>query len=95
MRNFVVEITEVLQRRVVIEAESTNEALRQASEKYHNSDILLDNDNFTEVKVNILEECKTPKCPHCSKELKSSSVNNYLWYCEDCDEDFCDCEAID
>jgi tRNA(Ile2) C34 agmatinyltransferase TiaS len=95
MKNFVVEITETLQRRVVIVAENANEAQQQARAKYDNADIVLDNDNFTEVCINVVEEKNTPKCPHCGKELNPSVVNNYLWCCEDCDEDFCDCEVID
>lgn len=93
MKTFIIEITETLQRRIAIESENINDAIQKASRMHRNCQIIIDSDNLSQVDIRIIEECSKPKCPHCGRELKPSVVNNYLWYCEDCDEDFTDSEV--
>lgn len=53
---WVVEITEVLQKRVVINAYSKEEALKRARDKYNSELIVLDAESHTETKFNIVEK---------------------------------------
>lgn len=55
MKEFDVNITETLEKVVTIEAESKEEALKLAEEMWHNSDIILDADNFADVDYKVGE----------------------------------------
>lgn len=49
MKQYKVEIEEVLQRRITIDAENREEAIRIAKEKYRNEEIILDYNDFKDV----------------------------------------------
>ena len=49
MNSYKVEIEEVLQRRITIDAENKEEAIRLAKEKYRNEEIILDYKDFKDV----------------------------------------------
>ena len=55
MKKFTIEITETLTRLVSIEAESEYEAEHIVREKYKNSEIVLDADDFQDYETNIYE----------------------------------------
>ena len=46
MKTYEVEIEEVLQRRVRVDAENEEEAIKQVKEKYKNEEIVLDYNDF-------------------------------------------------
>lgn len=50
-----VEITEILQKSVEVEASSYEEAILLVKRKYNNSEIILDSDDFVDVEFNITE----------------------------------------
>ncbi len=49
-----IEFTETLQKTIEIEACSDVEAIRLAKEKYYNEEIILDETNFIDVEINII-----------------------------------------
>lgn len=49
MKQYKVEIEEVLQCRIIINAENREEAIRIAKEKYRNEEIILDYNDFKDV----------------------------------------------
>ena len=49
MKQYKVEIEEVLQHRITIDAENREEAIRIAKEKYRNEEIILDYNDFKDV----------------------------------------------
>lgn len=51
MQKFEVEIEEILQRIVTVEADSKEEAIRIVKEKYRNEEIVLDESDFKEVNI--------------------------------------------
>lgn len=53
---FTIEITEVLQKRVIIEANSKEEALIMAHDMYGSGFIVLDAESHIETKFDIVEE---------------------------------------
>ena len=56
MKEYVVEITEVLQRQVTIIAENYTEAIDKVEEMYRNEEIVLDAEDLKESSVEIVEE---------------------------------------
>lgn len=55
MKNFNVEITEILQKTITIEASSEEEALRIVRKRYSEEDIILDDSYFITTEFNILK----------------------------------------
>ena len=51
MDTYNIEITEVLQRVIKIEANSREEAIKLAKEKYQNEEIVLDYNDFVDVNI--------------------------------------------
>ena len=49
MKQYKVEIEELLQRRITIDAENREEAIRIAKEKYRNEEIILNYNDFKDV----------------------------------------------
>lgn len=49
MKQFEIEIEEILQRDIKVEADSKEEAIRIVKEKYRNEEIVLDESDFKEV----------------------------------------------
>lgn len=49
MKQFEIEIEEILQRIIKVEADSKEEAIRIAEEKYKNEEIILDENDLKEV----------------------------------------------
>ncbi len=54
MKTFQVEITEILQKIILIDAEDENEAYVKVSDMYENCDIILDADDFIQNEINLL-----------------------------------------
>ena len=55
-KEFVVYITETLQRKVVVEANNDNEALNQVVDQYNNGEIVLDYNDYLDVEFNSREK---------------------------------------
>ena len=55
-KEFVVYITETLQRKVVVEANNDNEALNQVVDQYNNGEIVLDYNDYFDVEFNSREK---------------------------------------
>ena len=55
-KEFVVYITETLQRKVVVEANNDNEALNQVIDQYNNGEIVLDYNDYFDVEFNSREK---------------------------------------
>ena len=55
-KEFVVYITETLQRKVIVEANNDNEALNQVVEQYNNGEIVLDYNDYLNVEFNSKEK---------------------------------------
>ena len=51
MKTYEIEIEEVMQRRVKIDAANEEEAIKQVKEKYKNEEIVLDYNDFKEVSL--------------------------------------------
>ena len=51
MKTYEIEIEEVIQRRVRVDAENEEEAIKQVKEKYKNEEIVLDYNDFKEVSI--------------------------------------------
>lgn len=56
MKEYTVEITEVLQRQIKIKAENYTDAINEAEEMYRNCDIVLDAEDLKESSVEIIED---------------------------------------
>ncbi len=54
MSKYLIEITEVLQKRIHIDANSLEEALSKAKALYQEQEIILDDTNHIETKFNII-----------------------------------------
>ena len=55
-KEFVVYITETLQRKVIVEANNDNEALNQVVDQYNNGEIVLDYNDYFDVEFNSREK---------------------------------------
>lgn len=55
MKEYVVEITEVLQHQETVKAHFKNEAINVVREKYKNEDIILNDENITDLRFDVLE----------------------------------------
>ena len=55
-KEFVVYITETLQRKVIVEANNDNEALNQVVDQYNNGKIVLDYNDYLDVEFNSREK---------------------------------------
>ena len=54
-KKFIVEITETLQKQIIVEAKNKDEAVKEVEEKYHSEEIILDEDNMTNVDIVAVE----------------------------------------
>lgn len=66
MREFEVTVTEMLKKKVVIEAETAQEAEIEATERWYNGDYIIDGKNFAGVTFDVKEVQKEPErgCEH-------------------------------
>ena len=55
-KEFVVYITETLQRKVIIEANNESEAINEITDKYYNEEIVLDNTDYLSVEFDTKEK---------------------------------------
>ena len=55
-KDFVVYITETLQRKVIIEANNESEAINEIADKYYNEEIVLDNTDYLSVEFDTKEK---------------------------------------
>ena len=55
-KEFVVDITETLQRKVIVEANNDSEALNQVIDQYNNGEIVLDYNDYLDVEFNSKEK---------------------------------------
>ena len=55
-KKYTVEITETLQKRVEVEAESLTEAHKKAKEKYYDEEIILGAEDHTATEIRVLGE---------------------------------------
>ena len=55
-KEFVVYITETLQRKVIIEANNESEAINEIADKYHNEEIVLDSTDYVSVEFETIEK---------------------------------------
>lgn len=55
MREFEVTITEMLKKKLVIEAETAEEAEREATERWYDGDYIIDGKNFAGVTFDVKE----------------------------------------
>lgn len=55
-KEFVVYITETLQRKVIIEANNESEAINEIVDKYYNEEIVLDNTDYLSVEFDTKEK---------------------------------------
>ncbi|MCD7950547.1 MAG: DpnD/PcfM family protein [Erysipelotrichaceae bacterium] len=54
-KKYIVEITETLQKQIIVEAKNKEEAVKEVEEKYHSEEIILDEDNVTDVDIVAVE----------------------------------------
>lgn len=54
-KKYKIEVEEILQRVVEVEAESESEAIKQIQEMYNNEIIVLDSEDWKETNIDILE----------------------------------------
>lgn len=54
MKKFNIEITETLQRQIEIEAEDYDEAIKIIKERYHNSEIVLDFNDYIDTDFRLI-----------------------------------------
>ena len=69
MKEYVVEITEVLQHQETVKAHSKNEAINAVREKYKNEDVILNDENITDLRFRSEErrvgkECRSRWSPY-------------------------------
>ena len=55
-KEFVVYITETLQRKVIVKANSGYEAINEIADKYHNEEIVLDSTDYVSVEFETIEK---------------------------------------
>ena len=55
-KEFVVYITETLQRKVIIEANNESEAINEIADKYYNEKIVLDSTDYLSVDFDAIEK---------------------------------------
>ena len=55
-KEFIVYITETLQRKVIIEANNESEAINEIADKYYNEEIVLDNTDYLSVEFDTKEK---------------------------------------
>ena len=55
-KEFVVYITETLQRKVIVKANSGYEAINEIADKYHNEEIVLDSTDYVSVDFETIEK---------------------------------------
>lgn len=54
MRKYKIEITEVLQKQIIIEAENIDKAILEAKELYQNQSVVLDDKDYIETKFEVI-----------------------------------------
>ena len=59
MKQYIVEITETLQKQIKVEANSKEEALRLVKSKYKNEEIILDSENYVTTDFDVINELIT------------------------------------
>lgn len=55
-KEYVVYITETLQRKIIIEASNESEAIDEIADKYYNEEIVLDNTDYLSVDFDAIEK---------------------------------------
>ena len=55
-KEFVIYITETLQRKVIIEANNESEAINEIDDKYYNEEIVLDSTDYLSVDFDAIEK---------------------------------------
>lgn len=55
MNKYTIEITEVLQKQICIDAENTEEAIKKVEELYQNQKIVLNEENYIETNFEVVE----------------------------------------
>ena len=55
-KEFVVYVTETLQRKVIIEANNESEAINKITDKYYNEEIVLDSTDYLSVDFDAIEK---------------------------------------
>lgn len=58
MKKYTIEITETLQKQIVIKAHSKEEAIKKIKEHYYNSDIILDSNDYIDTQFQYIQEEK-------------------------------------
>lgn len=56
MKKFTVEITETLQRQIVVEAADKNEAISKVEDMYRNEEVVLDSGDHIDTEFNIIDK---------------------------------------
>lgn len=59
MKKFNIEITETLQRQIEIEAEDYDEAMKIIKDKYHNSEIVLDSNDYIDTDFRLITRTRS------------------------------------
>ncbi len=54
-KKYIVEITETLQRQIIVEARNEEEAVKLIEDAYNNEEIILDENNFADVDITAYE----------------------------------------
>ena len=63
MKEYMVIITETLQKRVIIQGEDEQDAFVNANEAYNNQDIVLDSSDFVDYDIQVETEIKPDDLP--------------------------------
>lgn len=58
MSKYKVEITETLQYQEIIEAQNEQEAITKLKEKYHNQEIILNEENYVSTDFEVIEQVR-------------------------------------
>lgn len=58
MKKYTIEITETLQKQIVIKAHSKEEAIQKIKEQYRNTDIVLDSEDYIDTQIQCVHEEK-------------------------------------
>ena len=61
MNKYIIEITETLQKQIEIEANSKEDALKLAKNKYRNEEIILDSENYVTTDFDVINEFTTKR----------------------------------
>ena len=56
MNKYIVEVTEVLQKKISIDADSIEEAISKTKELYQSQKIILDDTNYIETNFEVIEK---------------------------------------